>query len=239
MAKLRIENRFGVAPNELLNDPDISFKAKGLYTFMQSKPDNWDFAVARIMKQTKDGRDGVSSGLKELEQAGYLKRNKFQDKNGQWDVEYVLYSHRNGFTVTANPKTEKPTTENPSIKEKRSSKKEVVKSNKDIYKDVQCDFDVFWNLYPRKTAKAKAKEAFTKASKKSNFDFNVIIASVQKHIRYSKQWQDKQYVPHAATWLNGERWEDEVVEATTGAYQNQKQSDSTMDKIKSRVVKAG
>ena len=67
--KINIANRFGVIPNELLNNPNVSFKAKGLYAFIQSKPDDWDFSAERIATQTSDGRDAIRSALKELEDA--------------------------------------------------------------------------------------------------------------------------------------------------------------------------
>lgn len=90
MAKLTISNRFGVTPNDLLNEPSISLKAKGLFAFIQSKPDGWDFSAERIALQTKDGRDSIQVALRELEQAGYLQRKRYQDSKGFWQVEYTL-----------------------------------------------------------------------------------------------------------------------------------------------------
>lgn len=98
--KVRIINRFGVIPNELLNDKNISFKAKGLYGYMQSKPDGWEFSAKKISSQTTDGVDGINSGLQELEKAGWLERNKFQDTKGMWEWEYVLFATVTGKAVT-------------------------------------------------------------------------------------------------------------------------------------------
>lgn len=67
MAKLKIVNRYGITPNEVLNNKNLSWKAKGLYGYIQSKPEDWDFAVNRITEDAKDGRDGTANGLKELE----------------------------------------------------------------------------------------------------------------------------------------------------------------------------
>lgn len=102
--KIKIINRFGVIPNELLNDKSISLKSKGLYAYMQSKPDNWNFSVAGLHTQLKEGRDGITASLLELEKEGWMARNKFKDEKGMWDVEYHLYSSprrviRNGFPV--------------------------------------------------------------------------------------------------------------------------------------------
>lgn len=93
MAKTNVakDTTFGTTPNHLLNDKNISLKAKGLYTFIQSKPNNWAFSAERITLQTKDGLDGVKTALKELESHGYLTRRKFKNEKGQWDSEYALH----------------------------------------------------------------------------------------------------------------------------------------------------
>jgi hypothetical protein len=81
---------FGIVPNELLNNDAISMKAKGLFAFMQSKPEDWYFTVKMISLQTKDGIDSISEGLKELELFGYLERKKAQTGNG-FTTTYFLY----------------------------------------------------------------------------------------------------------------------------------------------------
>jgi hypothetical protein len=91
MALLKIQRFFGAAPNELLNNPDISFKAKGLYAYLNSKPDNWDFSVESIAAQVKEGIDSVRGGVHELEKSGYLKRIKYQNEKGYWEIDYMLF----------------------------------------------------------------------------------------------------------------------------------------------------
>lgn len=91
MALIKIQRFFGAVPNDLLNNPDISFKAKGLYAYLNSKPDNWDFSVEGIAAQVKEGIDSVRAGIQELEKFGYLKRVKHQDEKGHWDVDYMLF----------------------------------------------------------------------------------------------------------------------------------------------------
>ena len=91
MALIKIQRFFGAVPNELLNDPDISFKAKGLYAYLNSKPDNWDFSVESIAAQVKEGIDSVRGGIHELEKFGYLKRIKYQNEKGYWEVDYMLF----------------------------------------------------------------------------------------------------------------------------------------------------
>ena len=68
-------------------------------------------------------------------------------------------------------------------------------------------FDQFWESYPRKTAKANAQKSWAKIKPD---DIPEIMAGLEKYKR-CKQWQDVNYIPHAATWLNGKRWTDEVI----------------------------
>jgi len=91
MALIKIQRFFGAVPNELLNNPDISFKAKGLYAYLNSKPDNWDFSVEGIAAQVKEGIDSVRAGIHELEKFGYLKRVKYQNEKGFWEIDYMLF----------------------------------------------------------------------------------------------------------------------------------------------------
>lgn len=69
------------------------------------------------------------------------------------------------------------------------------------------DFELFWDTYPRHEGKQKARAAFEKV----NVPLQTLLDAVAEHKR-SAQWSkdNGQYIPHAATWLNGKRWEDQV-----------------------------
>jgi len=138
MAKLRIRNNYGVAPNELLNSAELSFKAKGLFTYIQSKPDGWDFSAERIAQQNKDGIDSVSAGLRELEALGYLTRNKTRTPQGFWETEYVLNISHSGkstmVTIVDNTTLDNTTLDNPQIKKERVSKKDNSKKDNPLRK---------------------------------------------------------------------------------------------------------
>ena len=98
-AMLKITNRYGIVPNQLLNDPSISWKAKWLFGYLQSKPEDRDFATDRIRKDSADGRDSTTNWIKELEKAWYLQRTKRKNERWQRDIEYTLYD----TPITGNP----------------------------------------------------------------------------------------------------------------------------------------
>ena len=107
MAVCRVEKNknYTTMSNYHLRDPCLSNKARGLLSTMLSLPENWDYTTRGLAKICKDGVDGITAQLKELEQYGYLIRHRIRDSNGRIvDMEYVIYERPH----TASPDTEKP-----------------------------------------------------------------------------------------------------------------------------------
>lgn len=85
--KLRkVQSNFTQVSNVPLYDKKLSWKAKGLYAYLYSKPDGWEFSGDRITKDSSDGRKATYAALKELEDANYLQRLKLPSGK----MEYVL-----------------------------------------------------------------------------------------------------------------------------------------------------
>ncbi|KQQ60343.1 hypothetical protein ASF84_05305 [Pseudomonas sp. Leaf127] len=71
-------------------------------------------------------------------------------------------------------------------------------------------FARFWKLYPRKVGKDKAEKVWAKL-KLTQALFDQILQALAKHSLTPGWTKDNgQFIPHASTWLNGKRWEDEV-----------------------------
>ncbi len=69
----------------------------------------------------------------------------------------------------------------------------------------------FWPAYPRKTAKAAALKAMQRR-KPDEETRQRMIAAVKRQSQ-SPQWTKDggQFIPHAATWINQSRWDDEPI----------------------------
>jgi hypothetical protein len=70
-------------------------------------------------------------------------------------------------------------------------------------------FDEFWKAYPRKIAKADARKAWEQTEK-----FRPKTEEVLKAVETAKRTEDwrkdgGKFIPYPATWLRGERWEDD------------------------------
>lgn len=74
MSKLIIHKSYATIPNDLLNSKDISLEAKGMFAYLQSKPENRDFSVDRMAEQLMEWPESIESALKELENAWLLVR---------------------------------------------------------------------------------------------------------------------------------------------------------------------
>lgn len=114
MAVCRVEKNknYTTMSNYHLRDPNLSNKARGLLSTMLSLPDNWDYTTRGLAKICKDGVDGITAQLKELEQYGYLIRHRIRDNGGRIvDMEYIIYERPH----TALPDTEKPDMAKPDV----------------------------------------------------------------------------------------------------------------------------
>ena len=96
-------------------------------------------------------------------------------------------------------------------KEYKNIKKERNKEKKkDNSLSGETGFEVFYSAYPKKVAKPDALKAWLKLKPDDDL-FREIITGLYKWIA-SDQWQrdDGRYIPYPATWLNHQRWEDDV-----------------------------
>ena len=93
MAVFRIEKTrdYTVMSNHHLRDMSLSLKAKGLLSLMLSLPENWDYTMKGLARICKDGIDSISGGIRELEEHGYLIRERVRGANGQLgSIEYTI-----------------------------------------------------------------------------------------------------------------------------------------------------
>ena len=102
---------YTVMGNYHLRDKELSLKAKGLLSIMLSLPDGWNFSISGLSTLSSDGESAVRATLKELENNGYLKRNKVRCNGKITGWEYIVYEQK-----TANNSVDaKPVVENPHV----------------------------------------------------------------------------------------------------------------------------
>ena len=113
-----IDQPFGWEPNDIIFNPNLSLKAKGLWLYMNAKPDGWFFASERISAECSDGVTSVRAALKELADAGLLRWKKKGDGRIVYTLESVSFPHvenpkSENLTLGTEPKLENPTVGKP------------------------------------------------------------------------------------------------------------------------------
>lgn len=232
---------FTVVPNEFLHSRTLSFKSKGILTYLLSLPADWELHVSHLATISTDGRDSVYNGIQELVESKYIwKRPRSGTEPGGW--EYFVYdSPQLDCPFDESPNTENPDTENPesgkSVTTKYySSKERTNEEQKTEDKSSDTEFEVFYSSYPRKVAKPQARKAWIK----NKCALSEVLPSLEQH---KKNWKDPQFIPHPSTWLNQRRWEDEqpIVKQESSAFVKQEnrfvqhpQKETPVDIIKNR-----
>lgn len=86
------KSNYTVLPNAFLLDETISDKARGTLVRLLSRPDNWNLNVNYLVKTGKDGHTAIRSAIRELEAAGYIRKDVSRHENGRiLGVEYVIH----------------------------------------------------------------------------------------------------------------------------------------------------
>lgn len=81
---------FTMLRNCWLRDPRISYKAKGLLGYLRSHAEGYRVSQAQIVRESRDARDSVVSGLRELQSAGYLARVPHRGPGRFAEDDYAL-----------------------------------------------------------------------------------------------------------------------------------------------------
>lgn len=148
----------------------------------------------------------IRTHIEFLINAGLItKHDNYRDNGSQTSNSYELH-----LMDTENPRKNIPTPlENISDPPQKNLLTLNLGNNNLVNEQVNIElhFDRFYQMYPRKVGKGAAKKAFFLALKKSSAQ-KIIDAALE----YNKACagKDKKFIPHPSTWLNQERWDDEV-----------------------------
>ena len=181
MLNKKLQKNFTIADNRIMQNSYLSFEARGLYFYMLSLPDGWEFSEARLAKNGGIGLDKCKRILKELFEIGLIKREFKHNERGYKKSIYTLFD----FDTLENPTLENPTLENPTLEnptlenttlENPTNNKEIVtqikKDNKErilTNNENLKNLDIKENLNFKRNLDIK-KEKNIKKEKKSIFD---------------------------------------------------------------------
>ncbi len=132
MSVFKIEKTkdYTVMSNYHLRDKNLSYKAKGLLSFMLSLPEDWDYSLTGLCSISKESRDGIRVILKELQDHHYFEIEKIRGDKGYFEYNYLIYEIPHFIRKEANnnnPDMETPTQINTN---KQNIKKQIDKDDK-------------------------------------------------------------------------------------------------------------
>lgn len=203
-------------PNEMLADPSLSWKAKGLLCYLLSKPDNWQARNADLLAHATDGKDSMRAALLELEAAGYmaisyegrsddgrLTRTIVYSSKPVLDPDQADFPPGDGARLGGFPaghQADFPPSDqadNPPLQRRRHTKKEKQEGENARAADQQ--FESFWSLYPSGPGNKGAKQAARKAWLKLGATDQQ--RAVDNLVNYNVGRGD-QFVMHCSTYLS-------------------------------------
>ncbi len=140
-----------------------------------------------LTKLTELGKTYHSDTMSEMNPSTYVGNESEKQQNSEMNPRKL------------GNESEKDSDLNPTYKNNQSNTK-TKRSKCTRFKD-------FWDVYPRKENKKRAKDCWQ--SKNLDPIADKIIDDVLKRQKNHKTWLDG-FIPHASTYLNGERWDDEI-----------------------------
>lgn len=106
-------DNYTITSNSAIEDKSISLKARMILVYLLSRPPGWVTSAERLAStiSEKDGLSAIKSGLRELEQAGYLTRSRTRTDDGRWRWDHTITdrpSVENRPVVEASPQVSAP-----------------------------------------------------------------------------------------------------------------------------------
>lgn len=222
-----------------LRDKRLKLAAKGLMSCLLADEGDRAWTITELSEMGPEGRDAITSALRQLEQAGYIRKRQTHDAAGRFADNELLICE-SPFTenpLTVEPFTEKPFTENPETVPpgldlelnqgfSKSSERQDPENpeeegvNKSPHKSPRKRrgedwkperFDAFWEFY-RTHCRGESKQAARRAWNHLQPDDD-LIARIGQALRQqlrTDEWQRGIGIPYASTYLNQRRWEESV-----------------------------
>ena len=120
----KLTRNFTTIPNDILKNPELSWKAKGIHAYLLSLPETWIVRLNHLKSISTDGYDSTVAGVNELLDKKYLWRRPCCGENpGGW--EYYVYQYpqlEDPFRSGDSPTREIPDSGKPATNKDRLSK---------------------------------------------------------------------------------------------------------------------
>jgi len=231
----RLVDNFSKVPHGLWT-ADLTYGAKCLLGWLHSHSSAY---LAQLTSRRIRAEFGcstvIANWIEELSAAGFIEviqdgnRQRFKLKAARWDAlatrtgEPKRSKNDHLETVENRPlngrKTSDKRSKNDHIEEQGEEQGEdqkkhsLAQSSNSPTNTVATvseteTFDAFWSRYPRKVGKGAAQSRWRKLSP---VERSAVMVALPEHVaRWREMRTETQFIPHPATWLSQQRWEDQL-----------------------------
>lgn len=185
-----VDKHFTIIQNTVLEDTRISWKAKGIFAYLWSKSDDWQYYQKEVSNHSTDGIDSLRKGLRELEINGYLKRTRKRIHGKLQEPIWDLYPVPKPFSPKSeNPMLDKPTQGNPTLPSTDLTKN--LKNNSQVSPDKTPYSEIIDFLNQQIGKKFSPKSAKNREKIRARWREGYTLDDFKKVIEFkTKEWQD-------------------------------------------------
>lgn len=211
---------FTMVPNDAVRDPEISPNAFRLLAYLMSHEDGYAITYGQIERQTTLGRYAINGAIELLTKKGYLEVQRSKLPNGQWGPKDWIIKDPStvGHSTVESPHLgpfHSGTTSG--LKKNTNREKHLNKKNTNI----DTLFQDFWDVYPKKADKRKAKTAFTNALQRAQFE---TIMEGARRYRDDPNREDP-FTKYPQGWLNADAWDNPPLPARKLSFKEVKEQE--------------
>lgn len=227
--RVKKNENYTTVHNGFIKRKDLSWKAKGIMTYLLSLPDDWVVNLDEIKRNASDGESSFRSGWKELKDAGYVSKRSIRDEVNKkilkWEtiIKEIPDEKKNHNVENHNVESHQVGNHQVDNRELLSTKElstNKPSTNKHIDQQSSTDdlsisqrFEKIWKDYPNKQGKKPAFSSYKTALKNGTTDKDIIdgLERYKKHLQQNT-WKN---AAQGSTWFKQNRWEDEFDDVET------------------------
>jgi hypothetical protein len=196
--------KFTALPNWVVRDPSYTPNTFRLLAYLLSHEDGYEITYGQIERQTGLGRYAINEASKYLVMTGWLDVSRPKGLDGRFAAK--------SWTLKNPTSVDDSTMEQPHMESFHYGTANALKENNSLEKTntkrkqqqetLRSPFDEFWDNYPKKLDKGKAKRAFESALNRASAE--QILEGVICYKADPNRIEE--YTKYPATWLNADSW---------------------------------
>lgn len=210
-------NNFTIICNEVLKNKNLSARAKGIWAYLMTLPDDWQISKLELVKNFTEGRDAFNRAFIELEKAGYIVKERKRIESGLYDGwEYIVNETTDTLETRKSEirKSENQTTENLQLLNTNKLNTELL-NTKEQKKGLFDDEDLkkqsleIWDVYPnkRRNKKDHCLKKIKQAIKEVGYDY--LLGRVSDYAQLHESLNtDPRFIHLSSTFWNQRIWDE-------------------------------